>query len=671
MASFLGVCPVDFGMVGNALFGANGSGTAPFALSVTGGYLKTGSRSSSPGPAGTRGCAAYVPTYYAANFWQMANNLWNDTADPPPNGLPVGGALDNITVKFTAHYDLIAGSDGAHFFWLMPSYDFDFLDTTQWQVHLDMNTAKEVVITKARLDDSSPVTILNTGYVLTENVDYDFEISIYCGSGTADAWGLKINGALVGSGTTKIGETGAKIKSFGFGPNYGGAWQNLDDIDWYFKDISLFRDGFPGTGEIVRLSVDGAGTYSTMTGAYTDIDDAAGAIDDDTTYILGDANGERSTFTLDTSPLPADVEIGGVQILGIGRFPTGSSLGGASLVAGGTLYDTVTTAHYFNTTVYQPTALWVLQENPDTSDPWTLSDLSTLEIGAKLLTGGATYRITVLYAFVWVEYPPQEIDLAPVEMSLTGVAPAQTWLGYGLEPVVMHLGVNPPTLTQRTLSLNPVVMRLRDPGQGVGITRYVVPTARGRWWTVSTTQPIIAEEGYIWVDPTIPATPRIYQYVNGAWVDAVVGLEEAATRVSWDGGGSSASANLATIANLTGLNIPADEHIMIEATFANTGGVDATALGIEINNITVMSGVAAPGTTTGEYGIWRIIIPRRDVAASLQGRSYILVPGQAQVVTTLASVPINTPITSIELLADPNSTVNFEIRNVVVNSLQT
>lgn len=318
---------------------------------------------------------------------------------------------------------------------------------------------------------------------------------------------------------------------------------------------------------------------------------------------------------------------------------------------------------------------------------YNISDLSSAGVHSVAPNfSGVYHRMTLLTGDRAVVYGPIDsssplyfhsflmtnVEFSPATFRL--VPPAQTLnklVQIYPPPLQLRVIAPPVSLSLSAINLAPVSLRLEPQQVGLGIDRFVLPTTRGHLWSVSATEPVVKASGYVWVDISNAALPRVYQYVSGAWVDQISQLAEATTRVTFDGGGASSSATPVSVVTISGIAIPADETIIIDATIVNSNGLaDITDIGIELNNVVVMSGVAMPGTGTGEAAMWRIIIPRRDKAGvDLGGRSYIVPPGTgAHTVTALASVPQGATITQIELKLDPNGT-SSEIRNVLVRSL--
>lgn len=570
--------------------------------------------------------------------------------------------------------------------------------------------------------------LANPTFTFAENTEYTLEFRcIFGSSDDQDYWGAFVNGTLLAEGYADLSWTGKSLAVVRLGPFADGTLTTESSVVVSFKDIALFRDGRPEPGRVAVMVPNANGTYTAWTGSYTDVDEYP--TDNDTTYITSSTNGQKEsyTFNTDTSGAPVD----GIQPFFVYRIETNSrwirlfsiinsveswrwpSTGGI----GDPSYDSVYTT--------------MLADNPESAAPWTASDLSSMQLGLELSSGtGTGVRVTTFAVMAWVRSltanlapvvirlsdpiqswmfgaidpvpvvvrladPGQgwlvEQPLDPVVISLTD--PGQTWaVNQPIEPIVISL-VDPAQTASLTISpipvqlrltdpgaslsmgqldLQPVVLRMRVPAQGAGLTRLVLPTARGKFWVVSATAPPYPQEGYVWVSIADPAAPVMYQYLAGAWSALLGGFDEATTRIVFDAGAASTSATPVSLANLTGLNIPADEHIIIEATIVNVNGAfDITGLSVELNNVAIMSGVAMPGTGTGEAGTWRVIIPRRDQAASLGGYSYLTITDSAsQTVTALTNVPQNVPITSIELIADPNST-SMELRNVLVRTFKS
>jgi len=476
--------------------------------------------------------------------------------------------------------------------------------------------------------------------------------------------------------------------------------RNNQAVDYYFDDCVIASDALiSGDYAIIGLTPDANGSVADWTdGAGTSPSSLAETpADDATSYIQSNVNNQEHYVSFPSTGLGLATIFavrGSVWASGQTFYQPLLKSGSSVATRTGNTYHT----QWYEEVVHSTT-------DPATSAPWTVSAVDAVEVGIRYTnTGGGTLakatrvQLGVLYQDLAVQaslrlvVPDATLTLSAVKpeaVTLRTVVPDVTFVASGeasidLVPVVMRLVtqplfdisaflrfvIPPVTFMLGTLNLAPAVLHILPKVIALGLVRRTLPIARGQWWTVSPTAPVVKQEGYIWVDTSDEADPRIMQYTGGLWVDAVSGYEEAVTREVFDGGGSSSSASLVTVVNITGLNIAANRHIIIDAAFANTNGAfNVTDMGIQLNGVDVMAGVALPGTGTGEIGTWRIIIPRRD-GSDLGGKSYLWVPPDAasQTMTTLTNVPQNAPITSIALRADPNGTA-FEIRNVLVRSL--
>lgn len=201
----------------------------------------------------------------------------------------------------------------------------------------------------------------------------------------------------------------------------------------------------------------------------------------------------------------------------------------------------------------------------------------------------------------------------------------------------------------------------------------VLNLLRGQIYSIGTTAPIYAEEGWLWAD-TSTNPPTVLRYTDGAWIsifaDYVAGRE-----LVVDSAGGSATTPIGNTVSLSSFTIPATAHIEILYGFLRTGAGNIT-LGIGINGTvvddTILSAVAA------HNGLVRIWIPRRDRGYQTQGAtqrhgtthvnygaSGVLTTNRCIGLGATASVPMNVDITALTLRAAASSG-SVELRSVQV-----
>lgn len=637
------------------------------------------------------------------------------------------GAVKDVTVSAIVKYDWI----GAAALTPIIVIEQQWSSVSDWRrVYLELKSDGTLQVRLWDANNGGGTILANPATTLTELSEYTVQMRVQLNNSSSDIWEVRLNGSTLASGTANMsGWSGAALRSVftcGIPNSNSGGYDTVVS----YKNIGVFRDGWVDWQGVVRVAVPTAnGNYTAWSGTYTDVDETPA--DGDTTYTESNVVDDRESWVFGTLGNYATVL--GLVCFAYARGVTTNGAIRPFIRLGTTDYDGFTSDEtLFTGDGWGARGVSIFTSNPATTQPWAQSDFSGFNYGLRCRSTAGPSRATAAYALLWSE--PLKITPSPVVIALKdpgvtitmgAVSPAptvirltdailgQTWnvtwnispvvialkdpgvtwlmamnlspvvirlagvtpqLGNGLapEPVIIKLGAPDVTWTLGALNLAPVVIRTLIKSQSAALSRLVLPTRRGQIWIVAATAPptVLVQEGYVWVD-TSTATPVIKQYIDGAWVSVLVDLQEATSRLVLDAGGtgSGAGGSQATIVNITGLTVASSDNIIIEATYLNSGAT-ATTVGLKINGTTVLTGQAPPGTGTAETGVWRIIIPRRDQAASLGGYSYIVTDGGTMQVSALSSVPQNVTITSLELTADPNGS-NIEIRNVLVRALKS
>jgi len=218
-------------------------------------------------------------------------------------------------------------------------------------------------------------------FSVAPNTFYNFEISatIHATTGTAT---VRMNGVnvITFTGNTKAGGTLDTIDGFGIGAN-GGMTCVVDDL--YICDSTgpAPNNTFLGDVRVQTIVPNGAGSSTQFTpssGAnYTTVDELPYSASD---HVQGDTSGLRDTYTL--SDLPSVGAIYGVQNNVVAKKTDASSISLRPAIKSGA-------SVYYGSPVSLGTADVTLKDlravDPNTSAPWTLPDVNSLEAGFEVV----------------------------------------------------------------------------------------------------------------------------------------------------------------------------------------------------------------------------------------------------------------------------------------------
>lgn len=239
-------------------------------------------------------------------------------------------------------------------------------------------------------------TLLGTGTtVLLLNTWYRIEVS--AANGTSAAYSLYIDGNLELSGTGNLAATNVATLRLGKGTN-----RNGQSVDFYHDDWCVSDTSFIGPGECRAMALDGNGTYTALTGTYTDYDETPS--NGDTDYVSTAAAGAETATCASASASGISGRINGVKaciqarfVSGVGGAATSIRLRSASTNSDSTLH-TSDTAYELLTKYYTT--------DPATSLAWSPAALDGVEVGCAIdaAIGADTVRMT--YARVHVDCTP-------------------------------------------------------------------------------------------------------------------------------------------------------------------------------------------------------------------------------------------------------------------------
>lgn len=214
--------------------------------------------------------------------------------------------------------------------------------------------------------NGATVLSLNTWYL----------IEVLCGTGATANYELKINGVSELSGTGNLFTSNAQYLRLGKVNN-----RNGETVDFIYDDVSLSDSAYPGAGQVVRMDVDGNGTYTNWNATTTTwmaIDESPH--DGDNEYASSTVNGNMFSSTLESS---SGVGISGtinvVKVVNIIREVAAGGYNITFLRSGST--DSKNTAYGISGSYVANSRL--LTVDPADSVAWTTADLDSVEIGAE------------------------------------------------------------------------------------------------------------------------------------------------------------------------------------------------------------------------------------------------------------------------------------------------
>ncbi len=123
--------------------------------------------------------------------------------------------------------------------------------------------------------DSANAKMGSTGSTVLNTTDW-YMIEVLCGTGASASWEVKINGVSEISGTGNLTTTNSGRVTIGTGTEASG------DVDFYYDDVCIRDDAYPGPGSIVRLDPISNSADVWTTGGFGDVDDYSSQVGDDT-----------------------------------------------------------------------------------------------------------------------------------------------------------------------------------------------------------------------------------------------------------------------------------------------------------------------------------------------------------------------------------------------------
>lgn len=215
---------------------------------------------------------------------------------------------------------------------------------------------------------------------------------------TTNGYTLKIDGATELSGTSAaLARTNTGCFSVGKTTN-----RNGNSVDFYYDDAVIDSDTFPGEREIIRLNVDGDGTYTDILGTtphWQQIDESPYSIVD---YLETDRTvGHAGTFGCETCA-NAGINAGTInsaQIVAVAHRVDYDPSAKFRIRSGSTNLDSTNLIACGLSNYWQLFNFMVVQD-PATSAAWTMDGLDAAEIGVVENNAGAAHQICAIYLMV-------------------------------------------------------------------------------------------------------------------------------------------------------------------------------------------------------------------------------------------------------------------------------
>lgn len=238
-----------------------------------------------------------------------------------------------------------------------------------------------------RLDDDGTLNAYNTNAgaligsstaALSQDTWYRIEVLCQTSSSTADV-------EVLVDGNSEIFNANVNTNGTGCGRVLLGKQidRNSNTIDVFYDDLSISTTGYPGAGQISKLSPNANGAtmeWTSGTGAsdYTQVDETPRNFAD---YVMSTtAGGDIALFALESSATGGiSGTIAAVKAVTTGRENTTvTSATSVRVVSGGTTVDT--TAFNGTTSTHTLSSL-VMETDPDTAAAWTTTGIDALEVG--------------------------------------------------------------------------------------------------------------------------------------------------------------------------------------------------------------------------------------------------------------------------------------------------
>ena len=326
------------------------SGTPVYSTST----VRSGNRSLQSGPS-TGGIAVTLGTFSATGVQQLAT--WS-----------------TIYARFYVYFESLPSSGSFN------PLIFQLIDQAGTQGVLDIQlhpTTHKLVIPGV----ATGSTTLLTGQW--------YRIEVKATHGASQSVEVRIDGEVellvtmnVSNGVTPSTSIGSvKVGKFGSSTDQA--------VTWYFDDILLKDDAFPGEGKIVRLDPNANGNYTawgvgagSASGDYTDVDDLnASTIDDDTTYVRTTTLNNRESSALESASdvgINSGDTINAVKAFAVVRDES-TTCNWSLFLRDSTDFAQTTSADGSNTYGMRS----VIRSTNSSNASFSISDINSLEVGVQ------------------------------------------------------------------------------------------------------------------------------------------------------------------------------------------------------------------------------------------------------------------------------------------------
>lgn len=256
------------------------------------------------------------------------------------------------------------------------------------KLHVRINSAGNLVVyNQANTLVATGATALSTGTW--------YRIEVKSGNGTSAAYEVKIDGASELSGTTDQNATNCGAVRLGKVAN-----RNSQTVNFYYDDFHYDDTAYPGSGNILAMKPNGAGSSSQWTSGtgstFAEVDEIPS--DDDTSYIMNSASvSQSSLFAMeDTTTVGISGTILGTK--GWHRIKEASAVTSANhLRLRSSATNSDTNARDLSTSYASYGKLYAT--DPATATAWTTGGLDAVELGV-LEDNAVQIRDTHILLFV-------------------------------------------------------------------------------------------------------------------------------------------------------------------------------------------------------------------------------------------------------------------------------
>lgn len=223
----------------------------------------------------------------------------------------------------------------------------------------------------------------SSGNPLTPNVYHWVECKVTTGTNaTSGEIEVRVDGNVVLTSASNIDthDADSGLAAIGFSGSNGNAW--IDDVI-INDNQGTSMTGYVGDSRINVLRVNGAGTDSGWTGADTDVDDALGAADDDSTYVSATTPATKEGYAMENLAVnPTSIHALVARVLAR-KSDAGPKTMRAYCEVAGTEAAGTTRALQTDYVWHRMGTFYV---DPDTTSAWTQAGVNAAELGLEVIS---------------------------------------------------------------------------------------------------------------------------------------------------------------------------------------------------------------------------------------------------------------------------------------------